>query len=275
MERRVIVDSCVDTNDEIKELFDTVPLSILIDDEEIIDDNLDQGFLIKKLADAKDSIKTACPSPEKYLEKMKKYKESFVVTLSAKLSGSYNSAVLASNLLLEKGTDTFTHVFNTKSASAGETLVALKIKELMDNSLGREEIIKITNDYIEKMQTLFVLDSYEVLKKTGRLSNIKAGLLNILNIAPIMGSTEEGSIRVVKKVRGKKKALKKLVDVIGDFDVDYPNTVLGISRCNAEDKAFMLKEDIEKKYNFKDIKIFETRGISTVYASDGGIVLSF
>ena len=275
MERRVIVDSCVDTNDEIKELFDTVPLSILIDDEEIIDDNLDQGFLIKKLADAKDSIKTACPSPEKYLEKMKKYKESFVVTLSAKLSGSYNSAVLASNLLLEKGTDTFTHVFNTKSASAGETLVALKIKELMDNNLGREEIIKITNEYIEKMQTLFVLDSYEVLKKTGRLSNIKAGLLNILNIAPIMGSTEEGSIRVVKKVRGKKKALKKLVDVIGDFDVDYPNTVLGISHCNAEDKAFMLKEDIEKKYNFKDIKIFETRGISTVYASDGGIVLSF
>jgi DegV family protein with EDD domain len=118
--------------------------------------------------------------------------------------------VLASNLLLEKGTDTFTHVFNTKSASAGETLVALKIKELMDNNLGREEIIKITNEYIEKMQTLFVLDSYEVLKKTGRLSNIKAGLLNILNIAPIMGSTEEGSIRVVKKVRGKKKALKNL-----------------------------------------------------------------
>ncbi len=275
MERKVIVDSCVDINNEIKDYFDTVPLSILIDDEEIIDDDLNQGFLIKKLADAKDSIKTACPSPEKYLERMKDYKESFVVTLSSKLSGSYNSAVLASNILLEKSTDKFTHVFDTKSASSGETLVALKIKELLDNNLDREEIIKKTNDYIEKMQTLFVLESYEVLKKTGRLSNIKAGLLNILNIAPIMGSTDEGSIQVVKKVRGKKKALKKLVDIIGDYNVDYQNTVLGISHCNAEEKAAMLKKDIEKKYNFKEIKIFETRGISTVYASDGGIVLSF
>jgi fatty acid-binding protein DegV len=119
------------------------------------------------------------------------------------------------------------------------------------------------------------LDSYEVLKKTGRLSTIEAGILNIFNIAPIMGSTQEGTIQVIKKVRGKKKAPKKLVDVIGDYDVDYPNTVLGISHCNAEEKASMLKEDIEKKYNFKDIKIFETRGISTVYASEGGIVLSF
>jgi DegV family protein with EDD domain len=134
---------------------------------------------------------------------------------------------------------------------------------------------KSTNDYIKKIQTLFVLDSYEVLKKTGRLSTIEAGILNIFNIAPIMGSTQEGTIQVIKKVRGKKKALKKLVDVIGDYDVDYPNTVLGISHCNAEEKASMLKEDIEKKYNFKDIKIFETRGISTVYASEGGIVLSF
>ncbi len=275
MERKVIVDSCVDTNNDIKDYFDTVPLSILIDGEEIIDDDLDQGFLIKKLADAKDSIKTSCPSPEKYLDRMKDYKESFVVTLSSKLSGSYNSAVLASNLLLEKGADKFTHVFNSKSASSGETLVALKIKELIDNNFNKEEIIKETNAYIEKMQTLFVLESYEVLKKTGRLSNIKAGLLNILNIAPIMGSTEEGSIQVVKKVRGKKKALKKLVDIIGEYDVDYQNTVLGISHCNAEEKAAMLREDIEKKYNFKDIKIFETRGISTVYASDGGIVLSF
>jgi len=90
-----------------------------------------------------------------------------------------------------------------------------------------------------------------------------------------MGSTDEGDIKVVKKVRGKKKALKSLVNIISNYDVDYPNTVLGISHCNAAEKADMLKKDIEERYNFKDIKIFETRGISTVYASDGGIVLSF
>jgi len=275
MDRKVIVDSCVDTNNEIKDYFDTVPLSILIDDEEFIDENLDQGFLIEKLAEAKDSIKTACPSPEKYLAIMKEYKESFIVTLSSKLSGSYNSALLASNMLLEKGSDEFTHVFNSKSASSGQTLIALKIKELLDKNINKEEIIETTNEYIKKMQTLFVLDSYEVLRKTGRLSNIKAGLLNILHIAPIMGSTDEGDIKVVKKVRGKKKALKSLVNIISNYDVDYPNTVLGISHCNAAEKADMLKKDIEERYNFKDIKIFETRGISTVYASDGGIVLSF
>lgn len=275
MERKVIVDSCVDTNEEIKDYFDTVPLSILIDDEEIIDDNLDQGFLLNKLKNAKKSIKTACPSPEKYLNKMKEYTESFAVTISSKLSGSYNSAALASNMLKEENLGKFAHVFDSKSASSGETLIALKIKELIDKGIEKEELIKKTNEYIEKMKTLFILDSYEVLRKTGRLSNIKASILNIFNISPIMGSDPEGSIEVVKKVRGKKKAFSKLVDMISEYEVDFPNTIAGISHCNAEHTALKLKKDIEAKYNFKDIKIFETRGISSVYASDGGIVLSF
>lgn len=275
MENKVIVDSCVDINDEVKPFIDTVPLSILIDEEEIIDQDLDQGFILNKLNSAKESIKTACPSPHKYYSTMKKYKDSFVVTLSSKLSGSYNAAVLGAKILKENCPDSMTHVFDTKSASAGETLVAYKIKELVENNLSREEVIDKTNDYIDKLKTLFVLDSYEILKKTGRLSNIKAGILNILHITPIMGSTDEGTIQVEKKVRGKKNALKKLVDIINIYDVDYPNTVLGISHCNAEEKALNLKKEIEKKYNFKEIKIFETRGISTVYASDGGIVIAF
>src|SRR6056297_73118 len=275
MEKKVIVDSCVDTNKELGSFIDTVPLSILIDDEEVVDKNLDQKFILNKLASAKDTIKTSCPSPSKYYETMKKYKESFVVTLSSKLSGSYNAAVLGAKLLKENYPEFMTHVFDTKSASAGETLVAIKIKEMLDKNIPREEIIDKTNDYIDKLKTLFVLDSYEVLKKTGRLSNIKAGILNILHITPIMGSTEEGAIQVEKKVRGKKNALKKLVEIIQNYDVDYPNTVLGISHCNAEEKAKNLKKEIEKEYNFKEVKIFETRGISTVYASDGGIVIAF
>jgi len=275
MERKVIVDSCVDTNNEIKNLFDTVPLSILIDDKEIIDDDLDQGFLLKKLSDAKENIKTACPSPNKYFDTAKKYKESFIVTISSKLSGSYNAAVLGAKMLQENQSDFSAHVFDTKSASAGETLVALKIKELLDNNISKQDIVEKTNNYIQKLKTLFVLDSYDILKKTGRLSNIKASILNIFHITPIMGSTDEGTIKVVKKVRGKKNALNKLVDTIKNYDIDYPNTVLGISHCNAEEKALNLKKAIEKKYNFKEIRIFETRGISTVYASNGGIVIAF
>ncbi len=276
MENKLIVDSCTDINDEIKDIFETIPLKILIDDEEIVDEDLDTRYLLDRIKKSRHSLKTACPSPGEYYEVFKKYKNSFVVTLSDRLSGSYSSAMAACKIMKEQMPESFVHVFNSKSASAAQTMISLKIKEMIDANHPKEEIITQTTQYIEKLKTMFILNSYENLAKAGRLSKIKASFATFLHISPIMGASKAGEIEVLDKVRGKKKAFNRLVQMIGDTkDVDYANTVLGITHVNALEKAQALKQDILATYPFKDVLIFEARGISTVYADDGGIVIAF
>jgi DegV family protein with EDD domain len=274
MDRKIIVDSCTDINDKIKDYFDTIPLKIIIDNEEITDKNLDTSFLLNKIRGSL-TLKTACPSPGEYYDAFKKNKENFVVTLSSKLSGSYNSALTACEMIKDNSIDSFVHVFDSKSAASAQSMISLKIKELIDLDHTKEEIVSITSSYVEKLKTLFILESYDHLAKAGRLSKVKASLATFLHICPIMSTNNDGEIIAVEKIRGKKKAFNKLIDMIGEENVDYENTTLGITHVNALDKAQNLKENILKKYPFKEIMIFEARGISTVYADDGGIVVAF
>lgn len=271
---KIVVDSCVDFNEETKE-FPRAPFRILIDDEEIVDSDLDQAELIRKMKKTKNQIKTACPPPEDFMNKFSEYKNVFAVALSSQLSGSYNSAVLAVNLLKEKFPDKFVHIFDSKTAATGETMIALKVKQLTEQNLSPQEIIELTNKYISKLRTFFILESLDNLAKNGRITNFKAMIGSMLQIVPIMGENGEGQIVLKEQVRGRKKAFDRLVNIIGEHNVDFENTILGITHVNCREKAEKLMEQIKSKYDFKEIKIFEASGLSTVYADDGGIIIAF
>ena len=104
MDIRIVADSCIDFCKDAfgnEENIERVPFKIVIDNEEIIDKNLNVHELIEKMKGTKDRIATACPSPHEFLEALEKCKNNFVVTISEKLSGSHNSAVLAANTLKE------------------------------------------------------------------------------------------------------------------------------------------------------------------------------
>jgi DegV family protein with EDD domain len=261
--------------DEDTVKFQRAPFSIMIDGEELIDDDLDTKELIKKMKNSNDCIKSACPSPDVFMNKLKEYKNSFVVAISSQLSGSYNSALVAANLMKEKVPESFVHVFDSQSAAAGQTLVALKIKQMVEEDFDREEIIESTNKYIDKLKTFFILDSLDNLAKNGRITNIKAVLGNLLHIVPIMGEDGSGTIVLKEQVRGKKKAFSRLVDMMGELNIDFENTVVGITHVNCIEKAEKLRDDILARYPFKDIKIFDAGGLSASYAYDGGIVIAF
>jgi len=175
----------------------------------------------------------------------------------------------------EKFPGSFVHVFDTKTASAGETLVAMKVKQLIEDNLNASEVIEQTNKYISKLRTFFILDSLDNLAKNGRITNFKAILANIMHIVPIMGEDGKGNIVLKEQVRGKKRAFTRLVDMIEEYNIDFENTILGITHVNCLEKAENLRDEIKARYPFKDIKIFESSGLSTVYADDGGIVIAF
>lgn len=278
MDIRIVADSCVDYCKDIfgnKENFERVPFKIIIDNEEIIDKNLDVHALIKKMKGTKEKITTACPSPHEFLTALEKSKNNFVVTISEKLSGSHNSAVIAANMLKDENEDSFVHIFDCKTATAGASLIVLKIKELIEKNIDKNEIIKEVNIYIDEMKTFLVPVRLDNLAKNGRISSKKAFVGSLLQVTPIMCDNGNGELILKEQVRGRKKAFNRLLDMIGEEGTDFSNKVLGISHVNNLKRAESLKEEIQSRYNFKDIIIFEAGGLTTIYADDGGIVVCF
>ncbi|WP_432401313.1 DegV family protein [Wukongibacter sp. M2B1] len=275
---KIIGDSCFDLNEELKVIpnLDIAPLKINVDGREFIDnESLDQKELLRSMKDSSKTPKTASPSPNDYIKGYEGEEDVFVVTLSSKLSGSYNSAILAKEMYLEQSKDKFIHVFDSLSASVAQTLVGLKILEMEKLDYKKEKIIEKVNEYIEEMKTLFLLESLDNLIKAGRINKVVAKIATAFSIKPIMCATDNGSINILEKARGSKKALRRLVELIGEKGERLEEKILGIAHCNCFEKAEKLKAEIKEKYNFKDIIIVETAGISTVYANDGGIIIAF
>lgn len=197
----------------------------------------------------------------------------YAVTLSSELSGSYNSAVLGRNLLLENCPEKKIHIFNSRSASVGETLIALKIEECENRNMEFEDIVQEVEAYIESQNTYFVLESLETLRKNGRLSNLKAFVATALKIKPVMGATPEGTIVQLDQARGINKALMKMVDYIVERSENSSDRILGISHCNCRERAEIVKDAIIKRIPVKDVVLLDTAGVSSMYANDGGIIV--
>lgn len=278
MSFRIIGDSCTDLTKEQKVSGDYffVPLTLQIGEDFFVDDEtFNQKVFIEKMEAYPESPKSACPAPEAYIELFEGADDIYIITLSSQLSGSYNSALLAKNLYKEEHPDKNIALIDSKSASCGQGLIAMKIKELAETGMSFEEVEKEVNLFRDEMETLFVLETLENLRKNGRLSNMKAFIASTLNIKPLMGATPEGTIIQLAQARGMKKALAKLVEEVEKRAKNPEQKILSIAHCNNRERAEAVKADIEKHVKFKDIIIVETAGVATLYAANGGIIVSF
>lgn len=275
---KIIVDSCTDLTKDMKEdnhIF-SVPLSIQIDELTICDDaSFNQAEFLSLVKESPNPPKSSCPSPEAYLELFGGEEDIYVVTLSANLSGSNNSAELAKRLYLEEHPQKNIHIFNSCSASVGQTLIAKKIVEHIEAGKKFDQVVKKVQEYREKMDTKFVLESLDTLRKSGRLTNLQAIICSALNIKPVMGATDDGSITKLDQARGIQKALLLMCKLIEQDAKDIENSILGIAHCNNYERALFVKDEILKRVPFKDSFIVETGGISSMYAGDGGIIVCY
>ena len=277
MEYKIVADSSCDLNDELESKMDVslVPFRIDIDDSSFIDDeDIDLKKLVSTMKASPNPIKSSCPSPGDFKERYVDADSVFVVTISKELSGTYNSAILAKDMMQEEMNKKFIHVFNSRSASVGETLTALKIQECVDAKMTNEQLVEEVEKYIYNMKTYFISEDLSNLIKNGRISKTQGLIANVLNIKPIMKATDDGNIEAVEKVRGSRKAFKRLAEIISESGVKFEDRILAISHANALEKALELKADLAG-LNFKEVIIVETKGLSTVYVNDGGIIVSY
>ena len=278
MSFHIVCDSCTDlTEEDLKKgCYTLVPLTLLVDGEEIIDDEtFDQADFLAKVAASKESVKSACPAPESYMEAYSKADDIYVVTLSAELSGSYNSAVLGKNLYEEENGTKNIHVVNSRGAATTQVLIARKLNEYASQGMPFEEVVDKIEEYTTSLRTYFVLETLEVLRKNGRLSRLSATIAGALNIKPVMIGTRDGVIQKAAQARGMKKALAKMVEHMGSEGRDLTRRQFVISHCNCYERAVYVKELIKKHLHAEDIDIVDTKGVSRLYECDGGIIVSY
>ena len=279
MDYKIVVDSCGELTGKMKMsgVYTTASLSMQVDGDTIVDDaSFDQEDFLKRVAASPECPKSSCPSPEEYMRLYEgPEKRVYAVTLSAELSGSYNSAELGRKLFAEEhaGEEKEIYVFNSRSASVGETLIGMKIRDCEEAGLGFEETVRTVEDYISGQHTYFVLENLDTLRKNGRLTGIKSFVASALNIKPVMGSTPQGTICQLGQARGIRRALVKMADQVARDARDTAGKVLAIAHCNCPERAREVERMLLDRLKVKASFIVDTAGISTMYANDGGIIV--
>lgn len=277
MSYKIVVDSCCELPEELaKDLrFERVPLGLEVGDYHILDDeNFNQAEFLQKIAESPVCAKSSCPSPERFMEAYHVDAEHiYVVTLSSHLSGSYNSAMVAKDMYHEKYGEKKIHVVDSESASGGETQIALKLMELEAEGLDFETIVEKIEHYRDTRCVYFVLDNLETLRKNGRLTGVKALVATTLNIKPVM-SADHGVITQVGQSIGVKKALAKLADMVVKDIGSGEGRKLIITHCNTPERAHLTRDMITKQTSFDEVIIMDTKGLSTLYANDGGVIVT-
>ena len=275
---KLVTDSACDPVDEFVSSgrFKRVPLAILLGDREFVDDeSLNVQDLLDEMKKSGAGPKTSSPSPGDFMREFAGEDCVFAVTVSSRLSASYSNAMLAARMAIEDKLARFVHVFDSKTASVGQTLVNLKIIELIRKNCGETEIVQKVTDYIKSQKTYCLLESLDNLVKSGRLNKIVAKLSSVLSVRLILAKTDEGTIELADKVRGAKRALQRLVDIIAEKGEQFEEKICGIAHVNCREKAEQLRDLILERLKFKDVIIVNGAGITTVYGDQGGLVVAF
>lgn len=192
--------------------------------------------------------------------------------------GSHNAAVLGVQLAEEDMPEKKVHVFDSESASAGETYLALMIHDLIAAGKSFEQIVETVEEKIRSMHTLFVLDSLDNLVKNGRISKTVALLANVLSIRLLMSDDGHGAIKNISKARGIKGALTQMVETCRKHTegLAAASQRLVISYCNCPERARQVRDMIREKCPaIGEIVMTPTSALSSMYANDGGVVIAY
>jgi DegV family protein with EDD domain len=196
--------------------------------------------------------------------------EVLAVIFSAELSGTFQSAVIAQGMV--KGGKV--EVYDTKGASVGHALTVMEAARMAKEGQEMDAVLAKVKDMSARMEHIFVVDNLEMLKKGGRISATQAFLGGMLNVKPVL-ELQEGKIVPLDKVRGWKKALAKLINVMEERGQNLEEQVIGISHANYEEMANQLAELLKEKFGVKEIFISEIGPVIGAHTGPGTIALFF
>ena len=275
MKYKIIVDSSSDLlknfiNSKMVE-FDIAPLIIQVGNKTFVDDEtLDPKVLLKEINAFDGKATSSCPNPYDYLSRIGDADNVFIVTISKKLSGSFNSAMIVTHEFDGKNI----MVIDSKGTSGVIVRIVEELVRLIELGLTFDEIKSRIIEFRDQRKLYFVLDKFDNLVNNGRVSKTVAFIATILKIKPLCFA-DDGEINVRFRIRTRRSVIQKLIETIKLDKEDYSNDECIISHCQDEDTALHIKEILSKVCNFRRITILEMRGLCSFYALEKGIIVSF
>jgi DegV family protein len=278
MKWKIIADSGCDLR-EIENLapdtqYINVPLTVQVGDKHYTDDaSLDIDAMMIEMYQTKDQTASACPSPDAFLEAYKGAENVIAITITGGLSGSQNSAQLAKNMLLEEAPETNIEVFDSLSASSEMVLFVQKANELISQGLSYEEVVAALKDYLASTKLLFVLARVDNLVKNGRLNKLVGAVIGMLNIHLVGNASPEGTLNLLHKAKGQKKAVQALWAEMKKNG--YKGGRVVISHCSNPEICGLIQSAIHGEFPEADVSSIHTSGICSYYAEQGGILMGY
>ena len=272
--RKIVADSAADTLKMSGVDFASAPLTILTAEKEYVDNAaLDVAAMTDDLLHYNGKSSTACPGVGQWLAAFGDAEEVFCVTITGNLSGSYNAAVIAAKEYEEMHPGRRVFVFNTLSAGPEIRLHLEYIRDAVLAEKSFEQICEGVAAYAQRTGLLFVLQSMKNLANNGRVSHLAAVAAGLLNICAVGKASDQGTLEMLEKCRGQKKALEAMIKVMEELD--YSGGKVRISHVGNEEMAQRLKDRILQEHPNADVQVRPARGLCSFYAEKGGILMGF
>lgn len=254
--------------------FTRVPLKLDIGETEFIDDfNLDIEKFMAEMYAYDGKTGSAAPSPQTWLSAYEKSECVFAVTITSGLSGSYNSAQIAADLFKARYPERKIYVIDSKSAGPEITLIVRKLTEYINASMSFDEIVENIENYRQNTHLLFVLQSLDNLIKNGRISKLQGTMAGILGIKILGTTTEEGTLDLLQKCRGKMAAYDRAIEELSVRGFNGERLI--IAHCFAPELANYIAQKVQLAFPTSQIEIMPTSGLCSYYAERKGILIGF
>lgn len=276
MKYGIIVDSSCDLTelpDNQNQIFyDRAALKIRVGEKEYIDNlSLDLKDFMTDMENCKTTTGSSAPSPEDWYNAYIHADEIFALTISGKLSGSYNSAVAGMNMLLENYPDKKIHVIDSLSTGPEMTLAVYKLQECMKQNMPFEDIKDTITEYMKHTHLYCILESLDNLVRNGRVNKIVGNIAGMLGIKILGQASNEGTIDILQKCRGRKSVYDNLIKQIQSKYTTLSKVV--ISHCFNEEGAKFIKEKILSIFPKCVVTIMPTGGLCSYYAERNGLII--
>lgn len=281
MSYKIVVDSPCDRTPEMEKWTNLAiaPLTLQVDDFKTLDDeNFDQEDFLRRMKAFDGPARSACPSLESWLECYSgDENDIYVITITGELSGTYNSAVQAKKIYLEEsGVKKNIHIFDSLGTSSIETVIALKIHEVAETGASFEKVVETVEKYAKECELYFTLNSLDNLAKNGRLSNLQASLLTMLNVKLICKATNGKVDKLTQDISMNRAVIKMADIVVKQMEGKKPKEcTLVVTECRAPERAQKVVDRILSKCKFGKVEILPMGGLNTLYSNEGSIIVGF
>ena len=212
---------------------------------------------------------------EEFIKYIKNGDSIIYISLSSNLSGTFNSANIAKNNLMDEYPNANIYLVDSLSVSVGQGLLVAKACEMRDSGIGAEEIVNWLEENKRKVIHSIVIDDLNHLKRGGRISGATAAIGGLLNIKPTLFLDDEGKLIQGEKIKGKKKALRFLVNEVREKAVDTENEILYICHGDCLEEAETLRDMILEEVKFKNVIINYVGNVVGAHAGPGVLAAVF